>query len=567
MNQIVRLIRLSSLLLAWCMPQMPCRGDTPVADMIMINAVVRTQNPRQPVAQAMAIADGRILAVGSREEISRHAAPKTHILDAGGRLVLPGFNDAHVHFVSGGKQLSNVDLRNAASLDEFRRRIGDFAVKQPLGEWITGGDWDHENWPGGPLPTRATIDEVTPRNPVFVRRLDGHMGLANSFALKISGINYDTPDPPGGLIVRDADGGPTGVLKDAAMNLVTDKIPALTGVQRLDAARAASQHAASLGVTSVQDMSGSDDVAAYVELLNRGELKTRIYVAAPLPQWARSAAAGLKAATGSAWIRQGALKGFADGSLGSTTAWFFEPYLDAPQTNGLPSDEMLDERSLLENVRKADGAGLQVMIHAIGDQANDKVLSIYEQVSRERADGDRRFRIEHAQHLRPVDIPRFASGHVIASMQPYHCADDGRWAEKRIGAERTKGTYAFRALLDQGAILAFGSDWNVAPLDPIQGIAAAVTRQTLDGKHPNGWVPEQKISVEQAVHAYTVGSAYAEFQEGEKGMLRPGMLADIVIWSQDFFTVAPDLIKNTTALLTLVDGKVVYRDETAFPNE
>ena len=535
-------------------------ADSPSPDLVITNAVVRTMDPDRPVAEAIAIADGRIVAVGSGDEINRRAGADTRVIDANGRLLLPGFNDAHVHFVSGGQQLSSVDLRDAATIDEFRRRIEQFADTQPEGTWITGGDWDHENWPGGPLPTVESIDEVTPRHPVFVTRLDGHMGLANSLALTLGGITRDTADPPGGLIVRNATGEPTGVLKDAAMSLVTMKIPAPTFSQRLDAARAASWHAASLGVTSVQDMSGSDDVPAYIELLKRGELKTRIYVAAPLPQWARSAAAGLHAAAGTVWIRQGGLKGFADGSLGSTTAWFFEPYHDAPHTNGLPSDEMLAELTLLDNVRQADRAGLQVMIHAIGDQANEKVLSVYERVAREEGERDRRFRIEHAQHLRREDLPRFPAGHVIASMQPYHCADDGRWAEKRIGPQRARGTYAFRSLLDTGAILAFGSDWSVAPLDPIQGIAAAVTRRTLDGRHPDGWVPEQKITVEEAVRAYTIGSAFAEFQERDKGMLRPGMLADMVVWSRDFFTAAPETIPETKALLTIVDGRVVYQD-------
>ena len=324
------------------------------------------------------------------------------------------------------------------------------------------------------------------------------------------------------------------------MSLVSDKIPAPTAEERLAHARAATEHAARLGVTSVQDMSGGDAIAVYEALRRRGELKTRIYAVAPLPQWRHAVEAGLRAGTGDAWLRRGGLKGFADGSLGSTTAWFFEPYLDSPGTCGLPSDEMFPEGAMLERVRRADRAGLQVMIHAIGDRANDQVLSIFEQVARDNGPRDRRFRIEHAQHLRMADIPRFARSRVIASMQPYHCADDGRWAEKRIGAERAKGTYAFRSLLDAGAVLAFGTDWNVAPLDPLQGIAAAVTRCTLDGKHPAGWVPEQKITVEEAVRAYTVGSAHAEFAEREKGQLAPDMLADFVLLSQDIFTSRSD---------------------------
>ena len=535
--------------------------DPQPADLVVINAKIVSLEPKQPEAQALAVVRNRITAVGDNESIKRLTKDKTRVLDAHGRLVLPGFNDSHVHFLAGGRQLSSVDLRTAKSPQELAERLAKFAANLPPGTWITGGDWDHENWPDAKLPTRKIIDAATPNHPVFVSRLDGHMALSNSLALRLGGITRDTPDPDGGLIVRDESGEPTGVLKDAAMNRVAAKIPATSAEDRLSAGRAATNHAARLGVTSVQDMSGSGDVPVYEQLLGRGELKTRIYAAAPLPHWKRSADSGLKAASGTEWIRQGALKGFADGSLGSTTALFFENYLDAPQTPGLPSDEMFPDGAMLRRVRDADHAGLQVMIHAIGDRANDQILSIFEQVTQAQSMRERRFRIEHAQHLRLQDIPRFAEAKVIASMQPYHCADDGRWAEKRIGPERAKGTYAFRSLLDHNVVLAFGSDWNVAPLDPIQGIAAAVTRQTLDGKHPQGWVPEQKITAMEAVRAYTVGSAFAEFQENEKGTLAPGKLADFVVLSRDIFKIPAEEIKQTTVVTTVVDGKVVFESK------
>jgi predicted amidohydrolase YtcJ len=538
---------------------LPAQSATMPAQLVIKNAVIRTMHPERPTAEALAVRDSRIVAMGGDIEIQRYVGKETRVIDAQGRLVLPGFNDAHVHFLSGGQQLSSVQLRDAQSLSEFRDRIGKFAASKPPQTWITGGDWDHENWPGAPLPTRQTIDDVTGEHPVFVTRLDGHMGLANSIGLKLGNITKETPDPPGGLIVRDESGEPTGVLKDAAMALVSSQIPDLSRDERLAAAKAATDHAASLGVTSVQDMSGGRDVSTYAELQNRGELKTRVYVAVPLSQWERSAAAGLTAATGTPWLRQGALKGFADGSLGSTTALFFDPYTDAPQTRGLPSDEMVREGEMMERIEGADKAGLQIMVHAIGDKANDQMLSIYETVIRKNGPRDRRFRIEHAQHLRKEDISRFGSSRMIASMQPYHCADDGRWADKRIGPERLSGTYAFRSLLDHHAALAFGSDWNVAPLDPIQGLAAAVTRQTLDGKHAGGWIPEQKISIEEAVRAYTVGSAQAEFQEQEKGMLAVGMLADMVMLSADIFSIAPSEITSTHVVMTFVDGREVYR--------
>jgi len=314
-----------------------------------------------------------------------------------------------------------------------------------------------------------------------------------------------------------------------------------------------------LAVTSVQDMSAGVDVGVYQTLLDRAELKTRVYAVWPLPSWDRLARTGIRAHFGSAMLRTGGLKGFADGSLGSTTALFFEPYRDAPNTSGIPSGEMFPEGAMLERVLGADRAGLQVLIHAIGDRANDIILSIYEQVEKENGARDRRFRIEHAQHLRPQAISRFARNRVIASMQPYHAIDDGRWAEKRIGRDRAKTTYAFRSLLDSGAVLAFGTDWTVAPLDPMLSIYAAVTRRTPDGKNPTGWIPEQKISVEEAVRAYTVSSAYAEFQENEKGAIAPGKLADLVILSRDIFKIDPQEIEKVKVVITIMDGRVVYQ--------
>jgi hypothetical protein len=456
-----------------------------------------------------------------------------------------------------------VDLRDAATPQEFAERIRRFAAASPKGRWVTGGDWDHERWPevGGaaPLPTKELIDAFTPDRAVFVNRLDGHMALANSHALRLAGVTRDTPDPPGGLIVRDpGTGEPTGVLKDAAMGFVWKVVPAATFEEKLAAARAATAHAAAHGVTSVQDMSAGDDVGVYQTLLERGELKTRVYAVSPLPDWERLGRVGVRRAFGDDMLRIGGLKGFADGSLGSTTALFFEPYLDAPNSAGLPGDEMFPEGAMLRRVEGADAAGLQVMIHAIGDKANDAVLTIFEQAAKKNGARDRRFRVEHAQHLRARDVARFRAAGVVASMQPYHCIDDGRWAEKRIGRERAKGTYAFRSLLDAGAALAFGSDWSVAPLDPVKGIYAAVTRRTLDGRNPGGWTPAQKITVEEAVRAYTVGSAYAEFADAVKGTLAPGKLADLVILTDDIFRVDPAAIEKVGVRMTVVGGRVVY---------
>src|SRR5437660_5039021 len=528
------------------------------ADLIIVNANIHTMDRSHPAAAAIAIHGNRIIAVGSNDEIKKLAGADTKVIDAKGRLVLPGFNDAHVHFMSGGFQLSSVDLRDATTPQEFAERIRDFAAKLPRGRWITGGDWDHERWPDAKLPTKELIDRYTPDTPVFVNRLDGHMALANSLALKLAGVTRETKDPDGGVIVRDSKTGePTGILKDAAQSFVWKVIPAASFEEKLAAARAATNHAASLGVTSVQDMSAGADVSVYQALLDRGELKNRIYAVWPLPRWERLAQTGVRAHFGSAMLRTGGLKGFADGSLGSTTALFFEPYNDAPNTNGIPSDEMFPEDAMLERVRGADLAGLQVIIHAIGDRANDNILSIYERVEKENGNRDRRFRIEHAQHLRPQDIPRFARDKVIASMQPYHAIDDGRWAEKRIGHERAKTTYAFRSLLDSGAILAFGTDWTVAPLNPMLSIYAAATRRTLDGKHPNGRIPEQKISLGEALRAYTEGNAYATFNEGKWGTLAPGYYADLVVVDPNLFTVPPDSLDRARVSYTVVGGKVI----------
>jgi predicted amidohydrolase YtcJ len=533
-------------------------AQTP-ASLIVVNARVHTLDARVPAAEALAVAGDRVIAVGTSAAMRRLAGPSTRVIDAHGQAVVPAFNDAHVHFLGGGFQLASVDLRSAASREEFARRLAEFAKGLKPGRWITGGDWDHELWPGAELPRREWIDAATPATPVFVSRLDGHMALANSLALKLAGVTRASVDPPGGLIVRDpATGEPTGVLKDAALGLVEKIIPAPSLDEKLEAGRRATRHAASLGVASVQDMSAGEDVRVYQLLLERGELLTRVYAATPASGWERVARLGVRRAFGSPMLRIGALKAFADGSLGSTTAYFYEPYNDAPDTRGLPSDELLAPGLMERRILGADAAGLQLCIHAIGDCANAEILDLYEKAIATNGARDRRFRIEHSQHLRVADIQRFAKLGVIASMQPYHLADDGRWAEKRIGAQRAKTTYAFRSLLDAGVTLAFGSDWTVAPLDPLAGIRAAVTRRTLDGRHPNGWVPEEKITVEEALRGYTTGSARAEFAEADKGTLEPGKLADFVVLSHDILTGGADALEKARVEMTVVGGRVVY---------
>ena len=531
------------------------------ADLVIHNAKVHTVDPGLPEAQALAIVGDRIRAVGSEDDIRGWIGPATRVLDARGATVLPGFNDSHAHFVDGSFLLSRVHLADATTREEFTRRVADYARGLQKGQWVLGGNWDHEKFPGATMPTREWIDDVTPDNPVWLDRYDGHMGLANSAALKIAGVDRNTADPPGGAILRDAEGNPTGALKDAAAGLVERVIPPPSEEQLTRAIRAGLEEARRVGLTSVQDISHATEMRVYQKLLAAGELTARFYCITPIREYQAQVGAGITAGFGNDWIRTGALKGFADGSLGSTTALFFEPYNDAPTTRGLFNAMMLPEGHMIQMAQPADAAGLQIAIHAIGDRANHEILTMYEEISRRNGPGPargRRWRIEHVQHLLASDYDAFARLGVIASMQPYHAIDDGRWAEKRIGHERAKSSYAWRSLLDHGAKLAFGTDWPVAPLNPLLGLYAAVTRATLDGKHPEGWIPEQKITLAEAIEAYTMGSAYAEFTETQKGSITPGKLADVVILDADLFRIPPEKIKDAKVVKTVVGGRIVY---------
>ena len=482
------------------------------ADLVVFGKVW-TGDSASPWASGVAVVADRIVEVGDSASVTKRVAAGTRVISNGEALVTPGFMDGHLHFTDGGFQLASVDLRPANSPEEFVARLKDFALERKPGEWILGGDWDHERWPGAPLPTREWIDSVTPRNPVFVNRLDGHMGLANSAALRAARISKATEDIPGGVIVRDPrTGEPTGILKDAAMEPMYRAIPEPTAAQRDAALRRALAYAASKGVTAFAHVSVAPaDLGTYLRAKKAGALTARAALYFPLETWHTVADTVAKFGRGDDWVWIGGVKGYVDGSLGSTTALFYSPYNDDPKTSGVL---VTPEDSLRAWIGAADSAGLQVVVHAIGERANGLLLSIYDSVARAHGPRDRRFRVEHAQHLRRQDILRLARSGVIASMQPYHAIDDGRWAEKRIGPERIKTTYAFRTLLDKRAHLAFGSDWTVAPIEPILGIYAAVTRRTLDGKNPNGWIPDQKISVEEALRAYTAGNAYGVFAEG-----------------------------------------------------
>jgi len=528
-----------------------------LADLVFTNARIWTVDRNRPTAEGVAIAKGRVLALGAPDVLKRYIGPQTTVIDLKGKRMLPGFIDNHTHFMSGGFQLQSVDLRYARTEEEFAQLIRARAEKFP-DRWITGGDWDHDNWPGGNLPTKELIDGYTPSTPVFVNRYDGHMALANSHVLKLAGITKDTPDPPGGTIVKDPRSGePTGMLKDEAMSLVYRHIPDPTEEEMLEAARLGLAEARKYGVTSIQDVSTHAHLRVYKALRGNGELTARFFCRLPIAQYEQLSATSVKAGSGDEWIRIGAMKSFVDGSLGSSTALFFEPYTSDPSTRGLAMDIVTDGR-LEKWALAADRAGLQLSIHAIGDSANSLLLDLFEKIVRTNQAWDRRFRIEHAQHIHTKDFRRFARLGVIASVQPYHAIDDGRWAEKRIGHERCKTTYPFRSFLENGVKLSFGSDWTVAPINPLLGIYAAATRRTTDGANPGGWFPEQKITVTEAIEAYTINNAYASFEEKEKGSISVGKLADLVVLSDDILSIDPVKIEGVQVEMTVVGGKIVY---------
>jgi predicted amidohydrolase YtcJ len=533
--------------------------DAPSASLVVTGARVWTGDPKLPWAESVAVSGDEIVAVGSTEDIASFIGDATEVIESDGGMLVPGFIDSHVHFLAGGAAIASVQLRDAQTPEEFIGRVAAFAEGAEPGEWIIGGAWDHTNW-GGELPHRDWVDAVTANNPLWISRLDGHMALANSLALKQAGVDADTPDVAGGEIIRDEDGRPSGILKDNAMLLVQEAMPEPTQGQLDSYLDAAMQYVAENGVTTVHDMfdnvaDGWAGLETYRRAEVRGDLITRIYAVTPLGEWQKLAADIDRNGRGNEWLKTGGVKGFMDGSLGSHTAAMLEPFADAPDESGFLLDSLENLRAMMVG---ADAAGLQLNIHAIGDKAIRDLLDIFHDVVKANGMRERRFRMEHAQHIHPDDVQRFAVQQVIASMQPYHAIDDGRWAEDVIGAERAKTTYAFKSLIDSGVHVALGSDWYVAPADPLAGIYAAVTRRTLDGRNPDGWVSEQKINVEQALRGYTYEGAFASFEEDRKGMIKPGMLADMVLIDRDLTAIPADTIREAKVLRTIVGGRVVY---------
>ena len=527
-----------------------CSTDSVKADLIITNANIWTGNTDSPKAEAMAVKADTILAIGSLDDIHKFKGSDTEIKDVGGKFITPGFIDTHVHLLMGGNSLLSVQLRDVSTKQEFIDRISGFTNMIKPGQWIVEGNWDHTLW-GGELPNKDWIDEFTGDNPVAIYRMDGHMILANSAALKIAGIDKNSADVENGEIVKNADGTPTGILKSEAMYLVLNKIPKLTDSEKEKALNAAQDYLVSQGVTTVHDVDSLGGYNILDKMNSNKQLKVRVYAADPLKYWKTVS----KDTKDIKWLKNGLMKGFVDGSLGSHTAAFDKPYSDKQDDNGL---FIVDVDSLNSWISSADKKQLQITVHAIGDRANSTILNIYDSVVQNNGKHDRRLRIEHAQHLNIEDINRFSKLDVITSMQPYHAIDDGRWAEELIGPERIKTTYAFKSLLDANTTMVFGSDWPVAPASPLYGMYAAVTRRTLDGNNSDGWVPEQKINVEQALTAYTKDAAYSSFDEDIKGTLEPGKLADFVILSENVLQVEPTTLKNVKVLETYVGGKRMF---------
>jgi predicted amidohydrolase YtcJ len=536
------------------------------ADMVLYNGRVFLADSANTVVQALAVRGGRVLAAGTDAEVRRLAGPATEVIDLRGRLVTPGFNDAHIHFGNGGQGLLQVSLLGTTSLAEIERRVAAAAAQAQPGEWILGRGWDHTRLPASELgaggwPTKAVLDRAAPNNPVLLSRVDGHTSWANSAAMRIAGIDRATQAPAGGEVVRDARGEATGIFKESAEGLVSRHVPAPTLAQTRRGIRAALDLAARTGVTSVQSDVSQLDVQVYRELAAADSLTVRVYGWFPLdPRVIESLrAGGVTAPTGDEWVRLGMVKGYTDGTLGSRTAYMLEPFADDHSTHGLAQ---YTEAQLDSLVTAADAAGLQVILHAIGDAANRQALDAFQRAAAANGPRARRHRIEHAQVLDRADIPRFRQLGVIASMQPTHATSDMRWAETRIGRERAvEGAYVWRSLLDAGAVVIFGTDFPVEPMPPVEGIYSAVTRQSREepGVPPGGWLPEQRLTRQEAIRLYTAAAAYGEWEESRKGTLRPGMLADLVVWDRDLLTVPDAEILQAAPVLTVVGGRTVFR--------
>ena len=524
------------------------------------NGRIYTNDPVSPWAAAMLIRGEEILAVGDDDEVSALAETGAQTVDLEKHFVMPGFNDAHVHIGGAGEDWIAVRLNGVKSVAELQKRLAEGVAQHKEGEWITGGGWDHTFWPDKKFPNRQQLDQVSPKNPVILTHISGHVAVANSLALQLAGINKATPSPSGGEIEKDASGEPTGMLKEgAAMGLVDSKIPPLSMAQRRRGIELALADVAQHGVTSVQDNSAWEDFLTYRAINNDGKLTVRITEWLPFPApLAKLEQMRRDGGTTDPWLRTGALKMVTDGALGSRTAAMLAPYSDDAATSGIMTMEPEKLRAL---AIERDKAGFQLNFHAIGDRANRVALDVFEAVAKANGPRDRRDRIEHAQVVAAPDFPRFARLQVIASMQPSHQTSDMRWAEQRVGPERVKGAYAWATMEKFGIRLAFGTDYDVEPITPLRGLYACVTRELPEGGPQGGWQPQEKIPLDDCIRAYTTGSAYGEFMEGKKGELRAGEFADFIVLSKDLSKVDPSEYVNTKVLRTVVGGLTVYSSE------
>ena len=538
--------------------QLPPPAD---ATVVYKNGHIYTGDPAQPWAEVMVVQDGKFLAVGSKSLLSAYILERhvSTIIDLHGAFVMPGFNDAHTHLGGAGADMLSVRLNGAASIEELQKRLAAAVASHQEGEWITGAGWDHTLWADRKFPTRVQLDAVSPKNPVLLTHISGHVAVANSLALRLAGVDHDTHNPQGGQIERDEAGDPTGMLEEgSAIDLVSRKIPEPTAEQRRRGIELVLADLARNGVTSVQDNSDWQDFLLFRLFKDEGKLTVRITEWLPfdanLHDLLNMRAEG---GTTDPMLHTGALKGFTDGALGSRTAALLAPYSDDASTSGIlthPPDE------LRKMAIDRDKAGFQIAFHAIGDKANRVALDVFQAVQRANGSSrDRRDRIEHAQVVSPDDFPRFAKLNVIASMQPSHETTDMRWAESRLGPERIHGAYAWNTMLKDNVHLAFGTDYPVEPINPFRGLYACVTRELPDGGPKGGWEPQEKISLEQCLRAYTVGSAYAEFTEARKGQLKRGFYADFLILSEDVTKADPAQYTKTAVLQTVVGGRTVYQ--------
>lgn len=533
-----------------------CNRNHVEADLVLKNGKFYTVCQLKSQVQAIAIKSDRILYTGSNREIDRFVGEKTRIIDLEGQFGCPGFNDAHVHLFEGGYHVTKVDLRGIDTIREIQRRILRAIRRLSPGGWIIGQGWDQNLFPGGQWPTRRSLDVVSPNVPIFLERACGHSALVNRKALQIAGIDKDTPNPPGGEIVKDPiTGNVTGILKESAVQLVSQYIPPPSEGEMERAVETALGQIAQFGITSIQDLSPKDAYDIYEKFLKNEKLTCRVSIWFPL-QEDLEPYLKLHQKYKSPMLRFGILQGACDGNMGSYTAYFQQPYSDEPWIEGLPQ---MSREDLNYYVINTDRAGYQMGIHAAGDRAITMVLDALTLSQRVNGARDSRHRIEGVRVINQHVLSRFNELGVVASMQPISCVEDIHWAEKRIGMQRCRYTNAWKSLKSHGAILAFGTDWPYMPLNPMLILYTAITRQDTSGYPPGGWFPEEELTVKEAIEAFTLGSAYAEFMEKEKGSLEPGKLADIVILDQNLLEIPPEEILQTEVVYTILGGKVVYQ--------